>query len=439
MKLYLIEQVAKHWINYKNIDFIKRILDNEILICFDRQHYYQIDLTKSRGYIYKLDKDMLSLEQKKQYKAPFDNILYTRFHSSDIVDIEAFENDRILKITVSKKQSYKNIETSLQLEFTGKNTNAIILDNKNIIVEALRHVDKNLSYREIKPGVALKPLKPYDIKEDKVIIEDIDLFLEQSYKERQEQKINSIRELNLIAIDKRITQVDKIFSSLEREEDIEEITKLWSAKANLILMNPENIDIHSPYIMLEDTKIDIPPAITSVYELSNYCFKKSKKSKAIGENIYLQKENLEQKLLFLKRHRLLIKESNSLDKILFLNSSKKKSNKKVFCEEFSFNGFKILVGRNSNENVKILKSSKKDDLWMHIKDIASSHVVIISKKQQFPLSVIEKAASLCVDMSVSYEGKYRVDYTYRRHVRIKQGSNVLYTNHKSIIVQKETL
>jgi predicted ribosome quality control (RQC) complex YloA/Tae2 family protein len=119
-----------------------------------------------------------------------------------------------------------------------------------------------------------------------------------------------------------------------------------------------------------------------------------------------------------------------------LDTNKKKDNKKAFCEEFFFNGYKIMVGRNSNENIKILKSSKKDDIWLHIKDTPSSHVVIVSKKQQLPLEVIHKAASLCVDVSVSFDGKYIVDYTYRRYVKMTNGSNVLYTNHKSIVVQK---
>ena len=133
----------------------------------------------------------------------------------------------------------------------------------------------------------------------------------------------------------------------------------------------------------------------------------------------------------------MILNTNKIEDLLFLNPNKSKISKKTFSQEFIFNGFKIMVGRNSNENAKILSVSKKDDLWMHIRDIPSSHVIIVSKKQQFPISVIEKSAQLCVDMSVSQSGKYIVDYTRRGYVRVQNGSNVLYTHQKSIVVKKD--
>jgi predicted ribosome quality control (RQC) complex YloA/Tae2 family protein len=438
MKLYLLKEVAKRWREYKHISYINRIFDNELLICFDKKYFYRIDLTKSNSNIYYVD-NYESSKKSSKHKAPFDMMLLSKFQSSDIVDIQAFDNDRILKIIICQKLSYKRVNSILQLEFTGKNTNAIILNEKNIIQEALRHIDNRVSFRAVKPGISLLSLKAIDIKEDIQKIEDIDKFLQQIYINNITKKIDIARSQALDRINKKISVVKDLQNSLESSTKIQENIKLWSKKANIILCNIDKIDIYKASIIIDEVCIDIPSTCNSSYELSDYCFKKSKKSKAILENIHIQKDNIEQKLLFLDRHKELIQNTNNLEKLIFLSPNKSKISKKPFCEEFIFDGFKIMVGRNSNENAKILKMSKKDDLWMHLRDIPSSHVLIISKRQQFPQAVIQKSANLCVDMSVSHLGKYTVDYTKRGYVRVQKGSNVLYTHQKSIVVSKEIL
>ena len=65
-------------------------------------------------------------------------------------------------------------------------------------------------------------------------------------------------------------------------------------------------------------------------------------------------------------------------------------------KEFDFLGYKIYVGRNSKNNDELtLKFAKKDDIWLHAKDVAGSHVVIKKKSgQTVPKNVIEYAAVL---------------------------------------------
>lgn len=73
---------------------------------------------------------------------------------------------------------------------------------------------------------------------------------------------------------------------------------------------------------------------------------------------------------------------------------------------------------------------------MHLKDIPSAHVIISTDKQQLPASLLETAAKLCVDFSVFEKGKYLVDYTSRREVKIQEGANVLYTKYNTLAVEK---
>ena len=63
---------------------------------------------------------------------------------------------------------------------------------------------------------------------------------------------------------------------------------------------------------------------------------------------------------------------------------------------FEDRGFTILVGRNAqNNDLLTQKYAHKDDLWLHAKDVAGSHVVIRHRAgQSVPTPVIEHAAQL---------------------------------------------
>ena len=65
-------------------------------------------------------------------------------------------------------------------------------------------------------------------------------------------------------------------------------------------------------------------------------------------------------------------------------------------KKFTINGFDILVGKNAKNNDLLTKSySHKEDLWLHARDVAGSHVLIKYKSGvKFPKNVIEKAAQL---------------------------------------------
>ena len=65
-------------------------------------------------------------------------------------------------------------------------------------------------------------------------------------------------------------------------------------------------------------------------------------------------------------------------------------------KEIMHEGFRILIGRNAKNNDLLTKKfTYKDDLWLHARDVAGSHVVIkYQSGKTFPKSVIERAAEL---------------------------------------------
>ena len=92
--------------------------------------------------------------------------------------------------------------------------------------------------------------------------------------------------------------------------------------------------------------------------------------------------------------------------------------------EFEFKGYKILVGRNAVANDKLtLKYSNKDDLWLHAKDVAGSHVLVkYQSGKNFSKDVIEYAAGLAAYNSKrKNESLCPVAFTQKKYVRKRKG------------------
>jgi len=108
-------------------------------------------------------------------------------------------------------------------------------------------------------------------------------------------------------------------------------------------------------------------------------------------------------------------------------------------------GLQILVGRNNRQNDYLtLKLAMPDDLWLHVKDIPGSHVIVRNpQKNVIPDHVIEQAASLAAYYSKARQStKAPVDYTLRKHVRKPKGAKpgmVIYENQKTVYVEPKSL
>ncbi len=104
--------------------------------------------------------------------------------------------------------------------------------------------------------------------------------------------------------------------------------------------------------------------------------------------------------------------------------SPKEQSKSLPYHEFEFKGFKIWVGKNAEHNDELtLKNSYKEDLWLHAKDVAGSHVLIKHQSgKNFPKDVIERAAQLAAYNSKrKTESLCPVIVTPKKFVRKRKG------------------
>ncbi|WP_139452583.1 NFACT RNA binding domain-containing protein [Campylobacter armoricus] len=434
MKYTDLIQIKDYFKQFQRINYLKRLDDNVLELSLDH-HSFIVDLTRGKSGIYQ---DKI---QAKTYNAPFDFMLKKYFSNARILNLEVLENNRILSFEVLSEKSYKAYGAKIYFEFTGKNTNVIITDTNEIVIEALRHIDK--SYRIVKIGEQLQALKAYEIKEDFVKIDNFDIYFKDIAKKLQQNRLKEIKENKLLNIDKKILNLKESIANLEQEDITLEKAQNLSQKADILFANLNSLKDYQREFILQDFngkelefKLDDTPKNTA-----NEFYKMVKKLKQKAKNINIEREILNEKLDFLINLKDLIFKSASIRELEILMPKKAKNTKKeelnAGVSSFYFDEFKISVGRNEKANEYLLKVAKKDDIWLHVKDYPSAHVIITSNKLKISQLVLEFAAKLCVEFSKLSSGAYLVDYTSKNFVKIREKAFVNYTNYKTISILKE--
>ena len=178
MKLYELKAIAKRLNDFTFISRAQTYRGQYIEMMFDKSHSYFFNMTRGHSFIYKAP----ITKTLQGYNAPFDTLLHTLLsRQSKLINVEVPNGDRILRFTLAPKSSYKDKIIYLQLEFTGKNTNAILIDDNEVIIEALRHIDADSSFRVVRPGMELLAIPPFERTEEEKEIDDIDAYLEEKY------------------------------------------------------------------------------------------------------------------------------------------------------------------------------------------------------------------------------------------------------------------
>ncbi len=421
MKYYILQELTQFLNNLTSIHHIKRVANNTILIEFNDKKELYFDMTKGQSVVYKKDTKQLS---KKIFTAPFDVVLQKRFNNSKIVKVNLRDNDKILNIKVKSKSSYKEQITILQLEFTGRNTNVIILDQNDIVLESLRHIDEWTSVRVVKVGQKLNSLEKPSFIFEKKEIKDIEQFLLDIYKTKELQELKSLKKQRIDQVEKQINKINKILNNLDDISTLESKSIKYNEEATQII---SSLYKYSGYE--KNTNI----------KKSNDLFRSSKKAKAKAKNQYIEHLNLSQKLDFFKRLISTIQKCNTSDEIEFYFPKKDKNQIKTKkanpYQTFLIDGYKIMLGRDERENIYLLQNSRASDFWFHLQGQVSSHVIVSNTKKSIPEHIIQEAGKICAKFSSNSEGTFRVDYTQRRNIKIQKAANVLYNPYSTVVVK----
>ncbi len=130
----------------------------------------------------------------------------------------------------------------------------------------------------------------------------------------------------------------------------------------------------------------------------------------------------------------------AIDEILMPRRRGKQAPAPSSPRRFEVDGHTILVGRSAAQNDTLMREARPDDLWLHARDVAGSHVVVSRNGgAEIPLPVVEEAARLAARYSKSdRRGKVAVVCAEARYVRKpKRGAPglAIVTNESTLTVE----
>ena len=441
MRFYEIAAVREYLKTFRQIRRAHRIDDNVIRLEFGRGRAVAFDLSRGGSDIFAATDSATG----REYHAPFDTMLKKRFWGATILDVTTPGGDKVLRIETELRGAYKAQKTILQLEFTGRHTNAIILDERGIVLEALRHVDEEASYRVVKPGVPLKPLPPYEGPRKEGKVEDVQSWLQARARTREAHRLARLKKRHAGTLQKKIEKLEKELAHLPDARQLEADAKRYADYGAIVLARLHEIKPYDRHLETHDFEgnpvaIELPP-LPNPKRMGEHFFRLARRAANKAENLHIEKENLESRIAFYRRLLENLEKAESEAEVLLLfppkQRHKRKKETKLQCETFQLGEWRLLVGRNERENAWLLRHAKASDLWLHLKDRPSAHCILqTGGRRQVPREVVEKAARICVEVSTTQPGDYPVDFTQRRHVKIQQGAHVNYVNYDTLKVAK---
>ena len=244
-------------------------------------------------------------------------------------------------------------------------------------------------------------------------------------------------------------------SELEKSRDREHLRingELLKANLYAVSRGAEYIEVQNYYDEnLSLIKIPLNPAISPAANAAKY-FKDYKKSHTAEQTLSKLIENDRQELLYIESVLdALSRTENTKDLseirdelaeagyILRLTNRKKAGHVSAPKEYRDERGFRILVGRNNRENDMLtLKLASKEDIWLHTKDIAGSHVIIFTEGKEAPEETLLFAARLAAANSKAADSaNVPVDCTKVKYVKKPSGAKpgmVIYTHNRTLYV-----
>lgn len=430
MQYALFAPLVKILSGFKKLRLVKRVAPNEIMLDFYTQ-IWAVNLERSKALFFPSTKTLAS------FNAPFDKQL-NLLSASEINSVEVLGDDKIVAFSLTQTKSYKKRNFRLIFELTGRHTNAIIIES-NEIIGALHIINSTMSSRpiELKSPYVLPP-KP-DFARKNFEYTDIVQTLTNMRKNQEDIKLAQIRTKIHAKINKNLSSCKKELSSLLSSEELLQ-------KANSLALDAQTLLLHtqkpkSPLMQLLDpTQNQRQIAINmqkSIGENANELFKRSKKMRQKAQNVFKERNALTQRVEFLNNLYEQIQNQNDYNTLLSLHYQEKKSNKKQQDSNIItglINDSKIYVGMNERGNQKILQEARANDLWFHLKDVPSAHVIVRPHTKKLNDDEIYEFAKLCAQYSTNKKDRFLVDYTLRKFVRIQEGAQVFYTHQKTLSV-----
>lgn len=312
-------------------------------------------------------------------------------------------------------------------------------------------------YRHEKEDFHVIPI--HSINGEKEVFQNVSSMLDTFYsgkaeRDRVKQQAKDLYRFIKNEQNKNKRKLKKHNQTLKKAENAEEyrrLGELLTANLHLVKKGDKKVNVMDYYDPeQQEVTIDLNPNKTPSENAQSFfkTYQKLKNSKqAVQQEITktkLEIEYLEQLLQQIdvaavndiEEIREELREEGYLKKQR--TQKRKNKEKKPQPEKYiATDGTEILVGKNNKQNEYLtMKLARKDEFWLHTKDIPGSHVIIRSMSPSEE-TLIEAACLAAYFSKSQNSSSVPVDYTKVRHVKKPNGAKpgfVIYDNQQTLFV-----
>lgn len=247
---------------------------------------------------------------------------------------------------------------------------------------------------------------------------------------KQPPKDSLLQELKR-AVRKKERTIEKLLDWLENSTQAD----VWQSQADLLMTFQSDIargestaTVTNP---LDDREVIIPldPSMSAV-ENAQSLYKRAKRIRRGHPHVHARLKRLRHDLSLLQRAQEARQHGEAVEsEILGLLANRRRDKqrppKKVLpFRQFEVDGFHIWMGKSARQNDALLRAASPNDVWMHAKDYAGSHVVVRTRGQErIPDAVLQSAARLAaLHSKAKSERRVEVTMTQVKNVRKPKGA-----------------
>ena len=387
------------------------LMNNEtMLFPFAADYHYSlvVSLNNRCPLIYKINSDIFFKSFENQFYQKFRKI----FNRTIITNLKLSDKDNIVTFILTSNESEES--RIFVAELIPNSPNLIVLNNEKIEETYYRNKNRDLAFgSEYKQPESLTELRG-----DQKITEE---FLEEQFKVEDELRFKEKYAEFLKFLNTKIKSVNKKISSINGDLKKADENRKFAGIADEIYTKGVDLRAKMDSIEIngEIVKLDISKTVGD--NCQNF-YKKAKKAKETAKHFQTNIDNAQKSLD--EYNRILsdfeAADEKGKDKIMetyFPVNKKRETQETIFNRpwKYNLNGTYIYFGKNASQNdyLSFVMKLDRDYMWLHIKNISGSHIVICSHKPtENELLFACEIALLC-----SHQKAGEIVYTKKKNVR----------------------
>ena len=387
------------------------LINNETMLfplAADYHNSLVISLNNRCPLIYKINCDIFFKSFDNSFMQKFKKI----FNRTIITNLQLNDKDNIVSFILTSNESAES--RIFVAELIPNSPNLIVLNNGKIEETYYRNKNRNLAFGEEYE----LPESLSELKGDQKITDE---FLEAQFKVEDELRFKEKYAEFLKFLNTKIKSVNKKISSINGDlKKAEENRKFAGIAGEIYTLGIDlRAKMDSVEINGETIKLDISK---TVGDNCQAFYKKAKKAKETARHFQTNIDNAQKSLD--EYNRILSEfeaaDEKGKDKLVetyFPVNKKRETTETIFNRpwKYNLNGTYIYFGKNASQNdyLSFVMKLDRDYVWLHIKNISGSHIVICSHKPtENELLFACEIALLC-----SHQKAGEIVYTKKKNVR----------------------